>query len=86
MKLVWSDVPLILIFLFAMLVVYTSMSGFNEHFGRFEDTTNRDRTDALSNSSYKQATNHLDAPNKFDAGPIQGVETPFQVNMWKAYI
>lgn len=85
MRLNWNDAPLILICLLALVIVYTSMTGFLEHFSRFEDTSNRDRTDALINSSYNQQTNHVRPHDKIP-GPIPGIETPFQVNMWKAFI
>jgi hypothetical protein len=85
MKLSWNDAPLVLIVVFAIFVVYSSMTGFLEHFARFEDTSNRDKTDALANSSYRQTTNHMRPPDKL-TGPIPGTETPFRVNMFHAYL
>jgi len=35
-------------------------------------------------SSYEQKTNHFPRPS-YDAGPIQGSESPFQVNQWLSY-
>lgn len=35
-------------------------------------------------SSYEQKTNHFPMP-KYSLGPIQGSETPFQVNQWLSY-
>ena len=42
-------------------------------------------TVAMENSSFAQRTNHVQqAP--YSMGPLQGMETPFQVNQYKAYI
>jgi hypothetical protein len=38
-----------------------------------------------SASSYEQKTNHFPTP-RYDMGPIPGVESPFRVNMYQAYI
>jgi hypothetical protein len=35
-------------------------------------------------SSYDQKTNHFTMPS-YDAGPIEGHETPFKVNQWNSY-
>lgn len=43
------------------------------------------KTLAASESSYDQQTNHVD-PVPFSMGPIQGNETPFQVNQYRAYV
>ena len=37
-----------------------------------------------SSSSYEQKTNHFPMPS-YNAGPIQGSETPYQVNQWASY-
>jgi hypothetical protein len=37
-----------------------------------------------SSSSYEQKTNHFPRPS-YDAGPIQGSESPYQVNQWMSY-
>lgn len=42
-------------------------------------------TVAMEDSSFAQRTNHVhQAP--YSMGPLQGMETPFQVNQYKAYI
>lgn len=42
-------------------------------------------TVAMEDSSFVQRTNHVQqAP--YSMGPLQGMETPFQVNQYKAYI
>jgi hypothetical protein len=43
------------------------------------------KTIAVQDSSYDQTTNHFD-PAPFSMGPIQGSETPFQVNQYRAYL
>ena len=35
-------------------------------------------------SSYEQKTNHFSIPS-YDAGPIEGHETPFRVNQYNSY-
>lgn len=37
-----------------------------------------------SSSSYEQKTNHFQMPS-YDAGPIQGSESPYKVNQWMSY-
>jgi hypothetical protein len=51
----------------------------------FLDRTQIAKTIAVEDSSYDQRTNHMD-PSPFSLGPIQGVETPFQVNQYRAYV
>lgn len=43
------------------------------------------KTLATQDSSYEQMTNHMD-PSPYNAGPIQGMQTPFQVNQYRAYV
>jgi hypothetical protein len=76
----WDYVPWLILAL-ALVICY----GSSEHFGRFEDTSQRKRTDALVNSSYSQKTNHSIPEKQFDA-PIHGVETPFRVNMFNSFL
>jgi hypothetical protein len=40
---------------------------------------------ATEDSSYAQRTNHFD-PAPYTMGPIQGMETPFQVNQYRSYV
>lgn len=51
----------------------------------FLDRTQIAKTIAVEDSSYDQRTNHMD-PAPFSLGPIKGMETPFQVNQYKAYV
>ena len=63
------------------LVLFSSRERFQPE---FLDKTQVDKTVAVQNSSYAQRTNHM-RPHGADIGPIQGMETPFQVNQYKAY-
>jgi hypothetical protein len=51
----------------------------------FLDKRQVQTTVAREHSSYEQMTNHMD-PAPVAMGPIQGMQTPFQVNQYKAYI
>jgi hypothetical protein len=51
----------------------------------FIDTKQEGRTNDLADSSYSQRTNHF-VPAPFPMGPIEGVQSPFQVNQYKAFI
>jgi hypothetical protein len=51
----------------------------------FLDKRQVQQTVAVEDSSYAQRTNHMThAP--YSMGPIQGMETPFQVNQYRAYV
>ena len=43
------------------------------------------RTDATIDSSYAQRTNHMPAPVVVSP-PLEGIETAFQVNAYRAYV
>lgn len=76
----WNYVPWILL---AVAVLFSY--GCVERFSTLQDTSQRQRTDALVNPSYTQQTNHS-IPQTGNFGPIQGMETPFRVNKWQAYL
>lgn len=64
------------------LVLYYSRERFSLE---FNDYTQEKQTRAHEDSSYSQETNHMQfAPANM--GPIRGMETPFQVNQYKAYV
>jgi hypothetical protein len=44
-----------------------------------------DRTDATIDSSYQQRTNHMPQP-PVKSPPLEGLQTPFQVNAYRAYV
>lgn len=72
----------IILILVAIVLYFLVM---RERFVDFSDKTQVQRTVATQNSSYAQRTNHMIPP----AGPnvpIQGIESPFRVNMFDAYI
>lgn len=51
----------------------------------FLDKTQVRQTIRHEDSSYAQTTNHMSyAP--YSMGPLQGMQTPFQVNQYKAYV
>lgn len=51
----------------------------------FLDRTQIAKTIAVEDSSYDQSTNHMN-PSPYPMGSIQGVQTPFQVNQYRAYV
>jgi hypothetical protein len=51
----------------------------------FLDRTQIAKTIAVQDSSYDQATNHVN-PAPYSLGPIAGNETPFQVNQYRAFV
>jgi hypothetical protein len=51
----------------------------------FLDRTQIAKTIAVEDSSFDQRTNHMD-PSPFSMGPIEGTQTPFQVNQYRAYV
>jgi hypothetical protein len=62
------------------------------YFGRetfqpeFLDQSNVERTQAKAKSSYDQSTNAVRPDGRFEAPPIQGMKSPFRVNVWDSYI
>jgi hypothetical protein len=51
----------------------------------FLDKRQVQTTVAHEGSSYEQYTNHM-SPSPVQMGPIQGMQTPFQVNQYTAYV
>jgi hypothetical protein len=80
-----NKLPVWLALGFAILVVYGVMS--REYFvPEFLDQRNVERTQETAVSSYSQRTNAVRPDGHFDAPPIQGVISPFRVNVWDSYI
>ena len=75
-----------LLFVAALLVLALVMMKSTERFQpEFLDKAQVKKTIAVEDSSYAQTTNHMNfAP--YSMGPIRGVESPFQVNQYKARI
>ena len=75
-----------LLFLAAVLVIGLVMMKTTERFQpEFLDRTQIAKTIAVEDSSYDQHTNHMN-PAPVRMGPVQGMETPFQVNQYRAFI
>jgi hypothetical protein len=68
----------------ALVVLYFALP--RERFQpEFLDKSQVDKTVAVENSSYAQVTNHAD-PAPYSMGPVQGMQTPFRVNQYRAYV
>jgi hypothetical protein len=65
-----------------MLVLYLGRERFQPE---FLDKSQVQRTVATETSSYEQLTNHMN-PAPVQIGPLNGVQTPFQVNQYTAYV
>jgi hypothetical protein len=75
-----------LLFLAAVLVIGLVMMKTTERFQpEFLDRTQIAKTIAAEDSSYDQRTNHMN-PSPVRMGPVPGIETPFQVNQYRACI
>ncbi len=51
----------------------------------FLDKRQVQKTVGVEDSSYAQQTNHMDM-SPYSMGPIEGSQSPFQVNQYRAYI
>ena len=75
----------------ALLVVALLVLSVILYFGRerfqpeFLDKRQVQTTVAREQSSYEQMTNHMN-PSPVAMGPIQGMETPFQVNQYRSFV
>lgn len=73
---------IVAIIVLAVILMSMSKEGFQPE---FLDKTQVGRTVALEDSSFSQQTNHMrSAP--YSMGPIEGMETPFQINQYKGYV
>jgi hypothetical protein len=78
-----TPTTLLVVALFAlMLVLYLGRERFQPE---FLDKTQVRTTVAHENSSYAQATNHA-TPGPVAMSPLQGMQTPFQVNQYKSFV
>lgn len=76
----------ILFLLLAVVLVYLLITKSREGFAaEFVDNTNARNTASNKFSSYAQRTNHA-VPVPGPDVPIQGVQSPFRVNMVQAFI
>jgi hypothetical protein len=79
-KFVYLGAALVLVL---MAVGYFGREGYQPE---FLDQSNVQRTQAKAKSSYDQTTNVVRPDGRFEAPPIQGMKSPFRVNMWDSYI
>ena len=63
-------------------VLYVSRERFQPE---FLDKRQVQKTVAVEDSHYDQVTNHM-TPASYSMGVIEGMQTPFQVNQYKAYV
>ena len=68
-----------------LLLGFTMMSMREKFRPEFLDTSQVRRTIAAEDSHYEQYTNHM-SPAPVSMGPVVGMETPFQVNQYKAFV
>ena len=77
--------PVFLVLALGIMLIYAVITreGFQPE---FLDQSNVKKTQDMANSSYKQDTNSVRPDGRFAAPPIQGIKSPFRVNVWDAYI
>lgn len=64
------------------LVLFSTRERFQPE---FLDKSQVQKTVAVQDSSYEQRTNHLE-PSPYSIGSATGIETPFQVNQYRAFV
>lgn len=77
-----SWVYLIAAMILVGMVVFSTRERFQPE---FLDKSQVQKTVAVQRSSYDQRTNHID-PAPYSMGPPTGMETPFQVNQYRAFV
>jgi hypothetical protein len=81
-----SSWAFIAILLGAALVWYVVSRSSREGFAKeFIDKSNDEKTEMTSHSSYRQETNSF-KPTMAPPQPLDGIMTPFRVNMYNSYI
>lgn len=73
---------LVVALLVLMVVLYAGRERFQPE---FLDKAQVRKTVSSELSSYAQQTNHMDA-SPVNIGPVQGMQTPFQVNQYSSYV
>jgi hypothetical protein len=69
-----------------LAVLYILTLSSKEKFSKeLVDMTQEKRTMDYEDSSYVQRTNHFEAA-PYSMAPLEGTQTPFQVNQFKSYI
>jgi len=80
------NLPVFLCLALGAMLVYAVLPSRDGFQSEFLDQTNVERTQETSVSSYRQQTNAVQPNKQFAAPPIQGMISPFRVNVWDAYI
>lgn len=78
----------VLLLVAAVIVLGLAVRKLTEGFGTQPEMLDKRgvvKTILTEDSSYEQVTNHL-RPSMDTFAPVEGFETPFQVNMFKAHI
>lgn len=80
----------VLVFLLSVFVLWLVWTFFWSPAAQKKDPEFKDmrgvvRTDSLMDSSYAQRTNHMPQPPVVSP-PVEGLQTPFQVNAYTAYV
>ena len=76
----------IVFFVIALAVLAFVLHTTRERFQpEFLDKRQVRTTVAHEDSSYNQQTNHMN-PAHYHMGPVSGMQSPFQVNQYKAYV
>jgi hypothetical protein len=74
-----------LVVAFLVVVYILSLSSKETFTKELTDTSQQKRAIEFEDSSYVQSTNHFD-PAAYSMGPLEGTQTPFQVNQFKSYV
>ena len=78
----------VLLLVAAVIVLGLAVRKLTEGFGTQPEMLDKRgvvKTLLTEDSSYEQTTNHL-RPSVETFGPVEGMQTPFQVNQYRAYI
>jgi hypothetical protein len=78
-------IPAYLWLMIAIMIVGGMLWTSREGFIPTVDTSQEDRTKALSDSSYRQETNNF-SPTPADFGPILGTPGKDRVNIWQGVV
>ena len=77
--------PTTLLVIALVALIFVLYAGRERFQPEFLDKRQVRTTVAREQSSYEQYTNHM-SPAAVDMGPIRGMQTPFQVNQYTAYV
>ena len=77
--------PTTLLVIALVALIFVLYAGRERFQPEFLDKRQVRTTVAREDSSYEQYTNHM-SPAAVELGPVQGLQTPFQVNQYTAYM